>query len=191
MNYFSEEKTSNDMETIFVKKALSIREKVKTSFNDILLFSTFFIKDDDNAKKSNKSTKITKDGMTLLMSLGLIKEKGRICKNCNEKHSLIKCSNLRDGYIWKCSKCKKSTESLRADSIFHNSRLSLHQILVIMFMFCINSKQKDICNMADVSDKTVTCWINYCRNLCTRALQKINYKLGGNGKYRVLNLLSN
>ena len=179
------------METRFVNKALSIREKVKTSFNDIHGFSTLFSKDDDNAKKSKKSTKITKEGMTLLMSLGLIKTKGAICKNCNEEHSLIKCSKLRDGYIWKCNKCKKSTESLCADSMFHNSRLSLYQILIILFMFCMNSKQKDICTMSGVSDKTVTSWVDYCHNLCTRALQNINYKLGGNGKYQVLNLLFN
>ena len=85
-------------------------------------------------------------------------------------------------WVFKCAKCKCDKVSIRDCSIFHNSRLTIFQILMIIFLWCTKVKSKDIRKAAGVSDKTVTMWGDYLRNMCTRCMKKMDIKLGTKGK---------
>lgn len=55
-----------------------------------------------------------------------------MCIGCSIPMSFLQRSQSSDGYRWKCKKCDTAA-SLRIDSFFARSHLSLEQILAIMY----------------------------------------------------------
>lgn len=55
-----------------------------------------------------------------------------MCASCLIPMSFLQRSQSSDGYRWKCKKCDTAA-SLRIDSFFARSHLSLEQILIIMY----------------------------------------------------------
>jgi len=47
-------------------------------------------------------------------------------------------------------------KSIRVDSIFYNAKLSIYEILLIMFLFVQKTLSKVIIHLLGIDDKTVT-----------------------------------
>jgi len=63
----------------------------------------------------------------------------------------------------------------------------LYEVLIIIFLFSSKTAAKDIIQLLDVSNKTVTDWIRYLRNTYTRILHLIEIRLGGKDKWVQIN----
>ena len=77
---------------------------------------------------------------------------------------------------------QKTTKSIRHGSIFSTSKKLICIALVIIHQFSVRSKSKDIINLPNVSDKTVTEWANYLRNAQTIILLQVDLVIGGDRK---------
>ena len=164
-----------EFEEILIEKANTLRETVKNHMHSLQNTNTLFI------FEVGKSEKLTEKGHEILCKIGILRNNGGKCDNCNKDRSLIK-QNIGDGLVWKCNKCKKTKKSIRHGSIFSSSKKSLYTLIVLIHQFCARSKSKDIMNLMNVSEKTVAEWINYLRNAQTRILLKIDMRIGGRGK---------
>nr|XP_047140990.1 uncharacterized protein LOC124816034 [Hydra vulgaris] len=72
-----------------------------------------------------------------------------------------------DGYRWKCKGCKER-RSVRQDSFFSQSRLSLQTLLYYIYGWSRNMPQKDIQHEAGMNDAshTLADLANFCRDVC-------------------------
>ena len=71
---------------------------------------------------------------------------------------------------------------MRINSIFTSSKLSVCQLLTIIFQFVSKAKCNSTINLCNVDAKTIADWNVYLRNVCTRMLLKFCIKLGGRNK---------
>lgn len=75
---------------------------------------------------------------------------GFVCRHCGNEKSMA----TPDPFAHRCSKCKR-TESLTANTVFHNSRIPLHTLLYVLRMMCISegrfssSRYKDLVGISD------------------------------------------
>ncbi|XP_044746955.1 uncharacterized protein LOC123308396 [Coccinella septempunctata] len=103
------------------------------------------------------------------------------CDNCNIP---MTCSlNSRvvlDGYQWIC-KLYKSQRSIRKNSFFENSELSLEQILVLVCGWAMEYPQDIISLEAQLGQgsKTVVDWYNFCREVCEVHFMQNEIVIGG------------
>lgn len=76
------------------------------------------------------------------------------CPHCQQACSLINRSDVIDGKQWYCKICKRR-RSIRMNSFFERSHLSIQQILTIVYGFSRNWEQKDIAFEAKVRYKVL------------------------------------
>ena len=96
----------------------------------------------------------------------------RECGRCGEQMHWKRDVSKADGYRWRCSRQYRASCSLRTDTFFQNSKLSLLQILIIMFCWCQGMKQ--------VETRVDTC---ISANSIVKAIQSQDVrKSGGVGK---------
>ena len=88
---------------------------------------------------------------------------------------------LNKFYRWKCSRCKTS-KSIRLNSWFSRSHLSLQDILELTFLWSEELPIKIVSKWMGISKKTVIDWYNFCRDVCAEYLNSRNEKIGGPGK---------
>ena len=116
---------------------------------------------------------------------GLLK-KICFCQICFLKKKLIYNEKVTDGFEWKCSskKCSKSTTSIRIDSVFSGFKLSLIDILKIIYEFSVKTPALNIHNELSISKTTITKYLRFCRLLIENYYFQFNYerKIGGQGK---------
>ena len=74
--------------------------------------------------------------------------------------------------------------SIRKGTWFHQSRLSLKQIVLFTNMWLIlsSSRQKLITEELDISSRTFVDWSSFCREVCMEWAAERSHKLGGPGK---------
>ena len=126
---------------------------------------------------------MTKEGHEKLCKLGLLKNEGGLCQKCDVQLRLIK-HKRKDGLMWKCTKCKVTTKSIRQNSIFHNSKITIYQIIVLIFQFTKKGSTKNTSALVGISNRTAAEWSKYMRNVCTRILLKLDMTMGGRNKRR-------
>ena len=90
---------------------------------------------------SREPPKLIKAGNAKLCFIRLLTKGRGNCHKFNVMLNLVACSR-GDGLLWKCTKCKKCQKSMRNKSMFTNRKLSLHQLLVIIFQFVSKAKVK-------------------------------------------------
>ena len=129
---------------------------------------------------------LRKEGFKLLCNLRLLAKSAGKCPTCNADYKLISLKT-GDGLQWKCTKCKAKKKSIRNNSIFSSSKLSIYKVIIIMFLFSSKTPAKVVIRLLDVSDKIVTDWTRYLCNACTRVLHLLVIKLGGLGKWVQIN----
>ena len=91
-----------------------------------------------------------------LASLGLLRNEA-ICPVCNNNCTMNAYAQGTDGYRWRCNR-HNFTKSLRCDSFFEKSHLSLAQITTIMYMWSRDCPQSEIQWEANVNKNTVVDW---------------------------------
>ena len=120
-------------------------------------------------------------GIRWLQGKGLLCTR-KLCSLCNIPCNTIE-DNGSDGIIFRCTRCKRKY-SIRSDSFFAGSRLPLLTIMMIILFFCNKCGVKETVNFLNgrVSKKTVIDWFNFCREVCSSKLLRLNLKFGGPGK---------
>ncbi|EFA07042.2 hypothetical protein TcasGA2_TC010016 [Tribolium castaneum] len=94
------------------------------------------------------------------------------CAPCEEPMSFVVRHQLGDGFRWQCKICGASS-SLRKDSFFSRSHLSLEQIVTIVYGWARNDEQFRIICEAEISSNTrntIVDWCSFCRDICEQFL---------------------
>lgn len=115
-----------------------------------------------------------------MRSLGLL----RTSMNCEVCGNIMieRKKNNSDGISYACKRrtcrCEKT---IRADSFFENSRLTLCECMLFLHLWSKNYPEKLICEEFTFSNKTVIDWSRYCRELCVHHFEADNALIGGIG----------
>lgn len=111
--------------------------------------------------------------------------KGNICANCSYgRFGLRKDSSFsRDGFVWRCSnkQCGKKV-SIREGSWFEKHKLTLEQILCIIYFWIYKVDQEFVKHELGICNQTIVDWYNFCREVCDCILFEDSEKIGGIGK---------
>lgn len=104
------------------------------------------------------------------------------CAKDHKNWKLGTSSRMADGWVWRCSKCK-STRSIRHGTFFANSKLSIRQILDLMYFWSqkldSHSFLRRHCDFA--SESTIVDWKNFVRDICAEYFIKHPQIIGGVG----------
>jgi transposase-like protein len=118
----------------------------------------------------------------------LAKDRGLIpserqCGVCGEQMHFERDISKIDGVRWRCTRrCRRSC-SIRQDSFFYGSKLSLSQMLTIMYSWSRGCKQAATMIDSFTNKNTIVDWYNFCRDVCVKALENHDVqKIGGVGK---------
>jgi hypothetical protein len=120
--------------------------------------------------------------INLLKERGVFKKTPPTCK-CGTLATKWKERNVGDAYWWRCPKtgCTKWI-TCRYDSIFYNSRLSLKELLLMMYYWGIKSLTQTVqVEMIGVSRQTISSYHQKFRLWAVKELDRTNVRLGGNG----------
>jgi transposase-like protein len=101
-----------------------------------------------------------------------------ICEKCNDSMSLIKSPKGIDMYRWNCPRCK-ATKSIRVNSIFDNSRLSLKSFLLVLLLWAKDYSQKSIAEEAHINKITTSKLTILLREICQEDFILQSQKIGG------------
>lgn len=108
------------------------------------------------------------------------------CSECGIAMNWTACSTVRDKYVWKCQQkiCTKykQTASIRKDSFFFRSRLSLQKWIEAIFYWCEDISVTQAVNFLNLSRVTVVDIFNFFREICSKHFEKNPIKLGGTGR---------
>lgn len=118
---------------------------------------------------------------TFLVDRGLLAAR-RKC-DCGQYMVLRENANSEDGYYWECPvrHCRKR-RSIRAGSIFEDSKVSLAKWLYIIFLWSIEESNKKVSLLSGISLRTVITLLQKLRDICSLKIMDGNIKLGGRGK---------
>uniref|UniRef100_A0A224XVK7 Putative transposase-like protein n=1 Tax=Panstrongylus lignarius TaxID=156445 RepID=A0A224XVK7_9HEMI len=117
------------------------------------------------------------------MTVGLIANE-RKCNVCGERMKLVSKKCLSDGYIWMCrSRASDSKHvssiSVRKNSWFECSKLSMIDILLLTYYWYHRCQNKFIIEDMNVSSRTVVDWKSFCREVCMDICVKESCAIGG------------
>ena len=102
-----------------------------------------------------------------------------ICPHCQQLCRFIRYNQGIDGRRWACATCD-FTKSVRDNSFFSKSHLSLEQMVILIYMWSRDSPQKDILHEADIaSEATLVDWCNFLREECETWLEFNSGEIGG------------
>lgn len=101
-----------------------------------------------------------------------------ICALCNIPASLHNYKTAKDGKRWKCTVCQ-GVVSVRDGSCFERSRLTIQQILLIIYSWATELPQHVAAAEAETSTATVIEWFNFCKNECANWLHRNPIQVGG------------
>ena len=118
-----------------------------------------------------------------LVNQGLLARR-RICPSCYPL-SLIRRSDIMDGWTWRCSirRCRKKL-SIRNDSFFSQSKLRLSTWIKLMYLWSSDIPVTKVrCHLDDGECSTTTAvdTYNLIRDVCTQKLLAAPIILGGPG----------
>ena len=87
------------------------------------------------------------------------------CDRCNGLCSLIAYAQGSDGIRWKCRPCNFA-KSIRTNSFFQGSHLSLPRILDLMYFWSVESPNSIFENEVGANKNTVMDWANFMCDIC-------------------------
>lgn len=124
--------------------------------------------------------------ISYLRSVGLLRSikpfciNGCIYKNGSPRKMFEVNWNNNDGSIFRCRICR-SKKSIRMNSYFNGSRLSLTDTFYIIWEYCLGSSSGTILSKIGISSSTLTDHLNFIRGIASTKLIEMNYKIGGIG----------
>ena len=77
---------------------------------------------------------------------------------------------------------QKTSEEHKKKSIFTNSKISIYQILILIFQFVTKAKVKSTISLLKTQSHTVADWNAFLRNACTRMLMRLDMRIGRRNK---------
>ena len=89
-----------------------------------------------------------------------------------------------DNIVWKCNKCR-SEKSIRANTFFSKSKLSMAKIIEVIYFWCMDYTVKQACHELEVDKNTIIDWYRFCRDLVYayfNSVQISEEKIGGPGR---------
>ena len=92
---------------------------------------------------------------------------------CHELCSLVSDTyGSSDGHVFQCNVCHKR-HSIRKNSFFYRSKLTLQILLSILYYFSIGCSVSECSKIlqSHVSTRSIVQWYNYYRDVCTTYLQ--------------------
>lgn len=111
----------------------------------------------------------------------------RKCGHCNEMMKLVIANDRSDGFEWECrgqinGKRHRVEMSIRKDSWFEKSNLTLVEIVKLKYWWCRGVSQEEIRHEVNMSEHTAVDWDSFCRKTCEVTLLEREDKIGGPGK---------
>lgn len=102
------------------------------------------------------------------------------CRKCGQPCTLVRRQSNKDGHIWQCRPCGNRQISVRADSFFSRSHLSLQQLLLLIYCWADDLPQNWAQKEANVAERhTMVDWWNFCRDVCVHWVANNHQELGG------------
>ena len=105
----------------------------------------------------------------------------------NHHHCGVPClqifdKNTSDSWIFRCRQCRKKF-SIRTDSIFSKSKLTLANLLLLVYCFANSFSVTDAGKLLKnvVSEHSIIQWYVYLREICSLSLINTPIQLGANG----------
>ena len=89
-------------------------------------------------------------------------------------------SDISDGISWYCPPCKK-TKTIRKDSFFAKSKMTLQEWLILLYWWARQYPSKDASEEAEVDKNTACDVYRWLREVCSTTLLTTPIVLGGPG----------
>jgi ISXO2-like transposase domain len=115
-----------------------------------------------------RSLKTEADAFDFAVKIGLIRQVS-VC-DCGASMEWGPDSGEKFGLRWRCTQSRKlcgKTRSILSNSWFSASRVGLHDQILMIYSYCIETKAKQMRGMFGFGcDNTCVDWVNYFRNVC-------------------------
>jgi hypothetical protein len=109
-------------------------------------------------------------------------------ENCGQPCALNSYSESVDKLRWYCKDCSLR-RSIRINSFFFRSHLSLRDCLSLLYMWSYKYTHSVIVHELNLSKQTVTDWQNFIRDLTTNWCENLAPQLGGIHPYDLTGLV--
>lgn len=137
----------------------------------------------ENDEYMLRRTYTESDSIEFAQEIGLLMRE-KIC--CGRRCSLVqRTKSKNNGFYFRCNtkSCRKEY-SLKKNSFFEHSHLSIKQIVRLLFYFCKGETQferlKEKINIS--TNKTLTDWLKFAREICIQYYENHPVILGGVGR---------
>jgi transposase-like protein/ssDNA-binding Zn-finger/Zn-ribbon topoisomerase 1 len=108
----------------------------------------------------------------------------KLCPTCSKDMRFVDSDNTKDGKTWLCSSrpCKNKKISIRADSFFSKSKLSLSTIILFVYLWSRDYNLPQTKIECGISHDVALDWAKYCRSVALAFFQDRDLeKIGGEG----------
>ena len=102
--------------------------------------------------------------------------------NCSRCSSQCRIVTRKGSHSWRCPRkgCQAVT-SIREESFFSKSRLSLKSIIILMYLWSRQVRVSEATHEAGVSEHVAIDWYNFFRNVCGKVVEIDELKFGNRG----------
>ena len=149
-----------------------------------------------------QSFRVQREGMTMFEMMkatetpekvvSFLQEKGclptrKVCPDCNHEMVLTERNDTMQKKIFRCKRRHGSTRcqrtiSITAGTFFYGIHLSLFTVLWLLWGFAEGMPNFwFVCHLS-LSSRTVTDWLNFCREVCMVCVEQKSRQIGGFGK---------
>ena len=112
----------------------------------------------------------------------------RLCPQCNSRMVQTERADRLQTHIFRCSKRHGTdkprclvVESITKGSFFFNAHVSLFTLVWILWGFCEGMGNSWFVRHLGLSSRTVTDWLNFCREVCMVCIEGESRQIGGFG----------
>ncbi len=101
---------------------------------------------------------------------------------CGEPMGFVNKATRSDGKVWYCKVCK-SSRSVRADSFFSGSHITLSKLLELMYWWAdVDCRQRVVMHQVGIEAEAIVNWFNFFRDICCMYVIDHPVQLGGPGR---------
>ncbi|XP_036340624.1 uncharacterized protein LOC118749988 [Rhagoletis pomonella] len=140
--------------------------------------------------ESEDGLKINANVLEQLQEWNLIPCEGQYLCARGHPLKLLECTASSDGFVWRCRKISKSGKqvrtcnqqiSLRKNTFFDRSRLSMVKLIAFSYFWLKNVTQDFIIEELSITRPTAVDWCNFCREVVYDGMVVKGRKIGGVG----------
>ncbi len=117
-----------------------------------------------------------------LQRRGVLRDQAPLCQACNRPMTLVANAGFRaDGHCWRCPTDKGRKMSLRANSFFSESNLSLSELIGLAYTWALRLSIVTAVDLVGISERHTIQWFSLFREVCSTRLIRDNHQIGGFG----------